>query len=235
MRKALIACTTLLAISCTRQQKSGSSIAIQIPTINELKNAKVGALSGSIDPALLCFGVNVVGPGISTNAPSSCDIQRGATAGMVPPGGVLSVDVAKGEERVVELYGYLRSSSADSCPSAFPVKQSALWNSTYAVGKTSHISVQEAEQVVDVTLVLPSSASETVAANAGWSTANCANSGGAANSKFAFHAMDDRKLSNGTYILSGQMHFHSGLSEDNTNGTYHIKGVFRQNVDGGGL
>lgn len=146
---SLFAIPTL--ISCQRAVEDSASLKIQFPPAQSF-NKGVGALS-QISSSLVCYVVNVTGPGINENS-KTCDIKRGIFAGSVAPGAELSVTVPTGTNRKVEIYGILRNSSGDSCPSVqtgWPVSLDKV----YFLGQAIGIDVRPPTTTVDITVTLP--------------------------------------------------------------------------------
>lgn len=139
------------------QKKAETTIQFQIPSAQELrgKQSKVKSQSTTVDPALLCFGVNVKGGNIKTTS-DSCDIERGIFSGSVGPGGTLSLLVPVSTGLTFEVYGFLRSNSSDPC---IPIQSGGGWNwpisNIYFLGKTADVTVEPSTQFVDVTIALP--------------------------------------------------------------------------------
>jgi len=145
----ILLCSTIL-ISCQRKGEETASIKIQFPTAQSF--GKVGSLS-AISAANICYVVNVLGSGI-TEQNRSCDVKRGITAGSVAPGSELSVTVPSGTNRTVEIYGILRNSPSEPCPSVqagWPVPLTRV----YFLGKTSNVEVRPPTTTVDITITLP--------------------------------------------------------------------------------
>ena len=109
--------------------------------------------SSQISSSLVCYVVNVTGPGIQENS-KSCDIKRGVFAGSAAPGSELSVTVPTGSNRKVEIYGILRNSSGDPCPNVqtgWPV----TLDKVYFLGQATGVDVRPPTTTVDITVTLP--------------------------------------------------------------------------------
>lgn len=144
--------------SCQRKGEETASIKIQLPAAQSLE--KVGALS-AISTTNICYVVNVLGSGIAEQN-KACDVKRGVVAGSVAPGAELSVTVPTGSNRTVEIYGILRNSSSEPCPSAV-----ANWgvplNRVYFLGRATNIEVRPPTTTVDISITLPDSSQNILA------------------------------------------------------------------------
>lgn len=170
---------TVLLTACSRvtsDEEGSGSVSIQIPTAEKLQaSGKVGAFS-AVDVSKMCFGINVMGPGIETSLASSCDVERGIVAGSVVAGGTLTVEVNVGDDRVFEVYGFLRDSASDPCPTlkgaswGFPIAK------IYDLGKSAPTKVTKAGGSVSISVTLPE-ASDNIVVKRSWSP-SCASVGG---------------------------------------------------------
>lgn len=135
---------------CTRPSNKGRGL-VRIDT-RSLSSS--GALSAPPQGFKVCYGVNVTAADIPST-PRSCGMPLGKFAGFVESGGVLSVDVPRGVNRVVTVYAYLTPDSQVSCPTFSPDCQGALACSTYKVAATANVDTTEPEVEVTVTADFP--------------------------------------------------------------------------------
>lgn len=196
--------------ACQRPPGEGDStrLAIRVPTKQEfMALGKVDALS-TIEFNLLCFAVNVTGPGIPS-ASKSCDLDRGITSGSVPPGGVLEVTVPGGDGRSVELIGFLRSSTSEPCP-GFGSKWNWPLTKTYSIAKKSGITLVPPEAQVELSVTLPPASQHIVAQN-GWPV-SCESAGWPA----APFSRAGRIQTSSVNLQGGQYRFYGRISETET-------------------
>jgi|GEM_PF-3092397 len=157
----LIVFFALAQIGCDRPNTSSTSSRIVIPIPNKsefLKSAKstsaISALA-SIDYNLLCFAVNIKGPAVRTTS-STCDVERGITAGSVAPGNELIVsDVPLGENYSFEIFGLLRSNTSGACPAVTLTTWNHPLNKIYLLGKTQGVKLIKQEEAVVISLTMP--------------------------------------------------------------------------------
>lgn len=143
--------TLPLLVSCQRQAEDTASLKIQLPSASSFQKG-VSAFS-QISPTLVCYVVNVTGPGI-VDSTKSCDIKRGIFAGSAAPGTELSVTVPSGANRNVEIYGVLRASSSDPCPTVQTGWPYSL-DRVYFLGRVTGIDVRPPTTTVNMTITLP--------------------------------------------------------------------------------
>ncbi len=160
----------IFVVGCQRPKLESSSISIHIPTHSEFKMAqeKVGVMAigaSAIDYSKLCFAVNVKGDGIPSKVPKTCDIERGNMIGSVAPGGQLSLEVNLGTVRFFEVYGMLRESASDACPTNLETSWKWALEKVYFLGKTDAVNIDKAEVQVPVTITLPAPADHLISVN----------------------------------------------------------------------
>lgn len=201
----ILSCLAVLACSRVANQDEGrGSISIQIPSAEKLNamNNKVGAFGtgATVDVTKICFGVNVIGPGIVSTSATSCDIERGIVVGTVTAGGTLTVDVDTGDSRVFEIYGFLRSSSTDPCPTfdksgwGFPI------GSVYFLGSSAPTKIDKADTSVNIAVTLPTTSNNLIASR-GWSP-SCASTGTTAGGNSGSRTSSGSLLSQSTNLRS---------------------------------
>ena len=177
-----------------------TAVSIRIPTAQEFNklSSKVGSQSVSaqaaIDYDLLCFAVNVKGAGIPTTPAQSCEIERGIINGSVPAGGALTLDLPAGVASF-EIYGFLRTSASQGCPTFLPSGWDWPLQKTYFLGRANSITLTPPEANVAISISLPDAAQNLVVQNS-WS-ASCANVGSPVVAK------NLGRLQTGTQILTG--------------------------------
>lgn len=141
-----------ISVGCTRPDAElKSKISISIPKSE-------GPISqGATIPAdkKACYGVKVSGPGISP-MPQTCGADLGIYGGFVEEGGVLSLDVPKGDSRTFDLVIYL-AGAGEPCPAwtqSFGAYTGQL-KSTYLAGRTEGVSLKNADETVAIALNFP--------------------------------------------------------------------------------
>lgn len=209
MVKNFIICTLCIFIfvSCKRaQQEGGSSISIQIPTAQQFKaqQSKLSAVkSSAIDYSLLCFGVNVKGPGIDPIPAGSCKVEQGITSDQaVKDGGTLTIDVPKGQDRVFEVYGFLRSAAGDACPTTGPDWNWPV-NKIYLLGTKSGVTLLNDSESVAIDITLPDE-SQNIAIVKAW-PASCTGNPVAASGAFGQQVAGANSLSSASFHLRARV------------------------------
>lgn len=165
---ALTVAIALVAFGCQRAQENKSSVTIQIPSASQFQGlsqatGKVGSLA-TVDYEKLCFLVNVKGDGLPKTT-ATCEFERGTLTGTVAPGTVLTLEVLSGDARTFEIYGFLRESNTDTCPT---VSEKGLgWpvNKIYFLGQAANVTVSPPSTSVDVKITLPNASQNIVAQN----------------------------------------------------------------------
>jgi hypothetical protein len=149
--------------SCERAvKKEFSQIEIVIPR-QDSQNQKASAQS-AIDYNKLCFAVNVRGQGIPA-IQNNCDVAAGLRTGAVQPGGVLTVDaVPVGESLTFELYGLLRNSTSEPCPSVTAQQWNFPLNKIFLVGHISNYKISKEDETLTIDVSLPASSAHLAAA-----------------------------------------------------------------------
>jgi hypothetical protein len=113
----------LFLSSCSNHsaQQNTSSFTIQFPNAKDTSAHATGhnsALASAVyafSPA--CFAINVTASDIANQKQNTCDVPIGIFQGFVAPGATVTVTVPQGHSRKLEIFAYLRTSSADACPS----------------------------------------------------------------------------------------------------------------------
>lgn len=166
--------------ACSRSalDSSHSTITIHFENKKNDQKTKLSTLSteDKINPELLCFAINITGSlikntnGISSASnPALCDIGRGIFRGTTASG-TLSADVPVGQPIQIELFGYLRKSTSDACPT----NVDAHWNwplkQIFRLDVKSNIAVNSSTTDVTFTPTWPSS-TQNIAFQNQWPTA----------------------------------------------------------------
>lgn len=144
----LAACTMF---SCTKKAETTTSvIALKVPSLQSQKN-NVGTLSTIPTDRKACWGVNIIASDMPTTPATTCSPKTGVTAGYVADGGMISVDVPRGEARMFELYMYLQDAgSTQGCPTFGKKFSASDLTHVYFMGSTT---VAIRNPVEDITLV----------------------------------------------------------------------------------
>lgn len=167
----------LFLAACERPSLSRTGLRLIIDTSTkpsdsqsaQQKQAVLNAYDGgnAIDPSLLCFAVNINGQRIQRTNPASnqsqtltsspnpstpetpftCDVDRGIFKSL-ESNDALSVTVASGQTLKIELYGYLRTSTEETCPTDIETHWNWPLNKIYRIDSKNNISTDSAN--VDV-------------------------------------------------------------------------------------
>lgn len=138
----------LTLISCKRPEQKSASVTLQIPSVSQSMSAS--------DYSLLCFVANVKSLQIPAVAATTCDVEKGLVAGSVAAGGVLSLDVPVGEANTFEIYGLMRKSLSESCPTDLQASWKWPLTKVYFLGKATAVNIVPPESQVTVSISLPS-------------------------------------------------------------------------------
>lgn len=138
----------VLMVSCQRVTGGRSKISIPISDSLSAQTIPVGKKA--------CYGVNVEGPGIALGSAATCGKAVGLTAGFVPEGGVLQLDIPKGSSRKFEVFMFLVDATAD-CPAFGEGFFATTGNtaSTYLAGTTEGVSLVNDVETVTVSVSFP--------------------------------------------------------------------------------
>lgn len=162
----------LTAFGCNRASPTSASINLNFPTTNQFQKAlsqktELSRQSSPLNYSLMCFVVNIKSPQIPTTAATSCDIERGMIAGSVGPGKNISMDnVPIGASTTVEIYGLMRVTDSDPCPTDEQSKWNWPMNRIYFLGQTENVTVVAPSTDIEVSLTLPASTQNIAVQNA---------------------------------------------------------------------
>ena len=139
----------LLLSACSKKPEAGISVvAFRVPRLSDFGTQKYGTLSTIPTDRSACFGVNVVAIDITTTPASTCNPRLGKTAGFIAEGGLLQVDVLRGEARTFELYMYLKPvGDTKPCPAYGASFSAAQLKQVYFMGSTTQSILREVENV----------------------------------------------------------------------------------------
>lgn len=146
---------SILMFGCSRPLTGDlSKISIQLPSEQHL--GKVGALSALPANRKACFGINVTGQGIPSDAANSCSPNTGVLAGFVEPGQVIEAKVPKGPSRTIRLYVFLQEVGQNiACPTFAKTLTPTQLLNTYLVGTKENIDLEAPEVTVSITMSFP--------------------------------------------------------------------------------
>jgi hypothetical protein len=149
-----VAVATAMLMSCA-PKSGGSKLKIVLPSAGSHKTFSQSG-SGTVSTlafnfSVACFGVNVVGPGISS-VPNSCSAESGIFSGFFPGGSTVSLSVPQGSDRRVEIFQYDRSSASDPCATDL---HSIAANKLAIVGSQSGVDMNAPEVTVSITVTSP--------------------------------------------------------------------------------
>ena len=166
-RSSILLFSVLGLLACQKPQNDSASVTVHIPNAAEFKaSGKLTSQSVTVNYDQLCFFVNAKGSGIASTSKGSCDIDRGVMGGGVPPGSDITMDIPGGDNRTIEVYGYLRNSASDACP-PLPVDGWGAMPLTkiYFLGQTPAVTIAPPLTQVSVTIALPDSTQNLVVQN----------------------------------------------------------------------
>ena len=205
------------AAACTRPGSGGTSrIVIQSPQ----NFGKVGTLSLPAGRTA-CWGANITGEGVRGANASACSPATGVTAGYKPSGEEISAQVAKGQNRKIDLYVYLLpAGSTAACPGMAAVIPPAQLMDTYLVGSATADFVEDTT-VVEITATFPGLSQNLAATHS--MPATCTANAGVPGTPPPFHPSPAQAVvSDGTYTLRARVGIAS-LPGDLTNSSYRLK------------
>jgi hypothetical protein len=116
---ALVTGVLLASCSAKKSAGSGSNVSLHFPSGAQAANAQAIAgkeSASAYDFSRVCYAVNITGTAINNSQASTCDIPVGVFAGFAAPGGDLSIEVPRGVGRHLEIFAYMRKTSAEPCP-----------------------------------------------------------------------------------------------------------------------
>lgn len=148
----LAGASILTLISCSRGENGQSRLEITLPPHPSI-NAKSTNLNAQASEAPYCYLVNIVGEGL-TSTPSKCYPNAGVRSGFMPPLSTLTLDVPKGSQRRVELYGYIPKTN-ETCASSGLDLQSVPLNRLFRLGLNENVEMNADEVVVRIEVVYP--------------------------------------------------------------------------------
>lgn len=143
----------MVLASCTSRSDRASKLVIHLPSANELRS-KVSTLTVGLDQA--CFAVNISGSEIPpAKAATSCDLPLSVFSGMAAPGSELSLEVPRGPKRTLEIFAYLRDSTAQPCPTLTNGFSDLDRAKIVRVGRLDSFDVMNDEVTVEVSITTP--------------------------------------------------------------------------------
>lgn len=174
------ALSVLLTLGCQRAQDTDlSKVALQIPSESAFKASamagslsKTSSLSEPLDVSKLCFAVQVSASDIPYAAKDSCDFRKGIVVGSVAAGENLVIDVPRGNDRLFEVFGYLRKSNTEPCGPVPDVIPASDLQRIYLLGQSATVNVTQPEMVVEIAVKIPTS-DQNIAATSASLGASC--------------------------------------------------------------
>jgi hypothetical protein len=148
---------------CTvAKDPNSSKVVIQLPTQAAVASA-TGKMAAFPSDKIICFGVSVTGEGISESRPNSCSPSVGKFDGF-KAGGALSIEVPKGQGRIVRVFGYLADrASQEACPAWTTAMESPKYKRVYPIGTTTGVDTSKEETEVQITVDFPGLSQHVVA------------------------------------------------------------------------
>lgn len=150
MKYVIIIFNLCLLISCTRTASNNSKSTLKFDFSKvQYKNS---VLASSFPEATeICYGVNVTAQDIPSRS-LSCGPTLGLTAGFVPSGSEVSLDVPSGENRNVDLYMYLPK-TGQGCPSTESSKIDTT--NLFKVSSKSNVALNSTEVILEMPVAFP--------------------------------------------------------------------------------
>ncbi len=168
---------SLSLLGCTAKHASNSSsqVTIQFPSVQDFSQSAssvssssikegmraIAGMKGSVTPyqfAQACFAINVTAPDIQASTLNTCSVPLGIFQGFVAPGGSLSLTVPQGTGRTLEVFSYLRASTAEPCPTGVANMKGLDVSRLSRVGLIASFDAESANVNLTVNLVDPGSA-----------------------------------------------------------------------------
>lgn len=153
----LWAIVIVVFLGCSRENRTNSKLFIKTPSKGALLSKyKIEQSFGALSLAeyKVCYGVNVVGPGIAQQN-SVCGPSKGIYSGFVKEGDTLAVTVPSGNSRNISVYTYITPRINETCPQ---------WNfncskgqecQIYKVGEVIGLDINGPEVTVAVNIQFP--------------------------------------------------------------------------------
>ncbi len=145
----------ILVVGCSRKAGKVSTISIRAPeSVNS--SSKIGTMSAMPANRKACYGVNITGPGISSNPATTCSPETGVVAGFVNPGALIEAQVERGSSREIKLFVFLQQAGEDNpCPQMGAAFAASQLDQIYLVGIASNIEISQEVQTVDIAASFP--------------------------------------------------------------------------------
>ncbi len=155
-RLFLIFTISFAILACARKPSGNVGVSLSFPTASQFnaKKKSQGYTGNTIDYGLLCFVVNVTG-GTIASSQNSCDITKGLLTGSIAPGGTLSLGIPSGSGMNFEIYGLLRTSASQTCPTGITGSWNWPISQIYFLGSTTGVTIQPPTASVEVDVTLP--------------------------------------------------------------------------------
>lgn len=136
----------LVATGCSRSGTEGSSkIEISLPPHPSI-NQKSANLHPQASEPNFCYLINVIGEGI-TATEDSCAPTAGVRTPFLRPLSTAMIEVPRGLERTLELYGYIPQAN-ETCDSSGIDLQMVALNRLFRLARTEHIDTTPDEVIV---------------------------------------------------------------------------------------
>jgi hypothetical protein len=140
-------------VSCTRLGSTSSTVKIQVPNRETLTKKNTTMTANFPSDKKLCFGVNIVGPGIESKT-KECAPQLGIFKGFVTheDGNEITLEVSRGSGRKIEMYFYSQDLGL-ACPDAGGSELDSKL--LYAIGRVENVDMSESEVKVEIPISFP--------------------------------------------------------------------------------
>lgn len=147
--------TSLLAVTiyCQRAPDEKTSVAIQIPSAQQLGMQSINSQS-VVDLSLLCFVVDIQGGNNITRPAQTCQPQKGELIGSVPAGSTLNASVIAGTYNF-KIYAVKRTSSTETCPVVNLDNWGVPLSRVYYLGEVLNKKIEGEKASVTIPVTLP--------------------------------------------------------------------------------
>lgn len=137
---------------CTRAKEGTARLRFALPPHPSISE-KSANYRPQADAVPFCYLVNIVGDGINAEK-QSCYPDAGVRTKFLAPLAEASLEVDRGAQRAVELYGYIPR-DGETCASSGLDLQNVPLNRLYRLARQTGVAMNEPEVTVKLTVVFP--------------------------------------------------------------------------------
>ncbi len=149
--KTLIMSTALLSLSCTRPSGKDALMSISLPPDPNVSEKSVSAQAEQ--PAKFCYLVQIRGEGLG-GGERACYPSSGIATELLPPLSQVQLSVARGQGRIVELFGYIPRAK-ENCQTAPRSLHDLPLNRLFLMGRVANINTDQDEVTVPLSISFP--------------------------------------------------------------------------------